>query len=595
MCTFMCDAGRTYNTVDELCDVCTVASDCAVGHEITGECSHSEDRVCVVCAVLADANEEYTVMGGCDTGCSDGFFADSATGVCVVCTTGCGDGMYPSGVCSTASDYTCAVCGGRGVTEYFTGSGTVRDAGSCSKETCVSSCGVGSFLDGECAATEGPACTVCAAALPVDATYDSEGITCDFTCSDGYFVSSGVCEACAISADCDVGTVLIGECTHNSNPTCIECQGGAPENAHFVSGLDENGDCLFECDVAYSWNGMECFTCLTAADCGAGREVTGVCSHTNATLCSMCDELQEGEAFVANGTCVVECISGYYRVDGACMNCTTSCSNGQYAAGTCGGESDHTCEACTGRVAGQYYSTSGDVGVPGSCSVTQCDLDCTEDGFFLSGECTETTGSECLICPNLESCGVGVYLVGSCADGTAECVDCTTGLMGAVYTTTGGTTDSCESECDRSSYTTGTQCLPCTVCTSSQFALVDCSDTKDRVCADCRKCDLDEVVDVECSLTADRTCKGGVDVDDSNSQSTNALQGVSDIADGYIVYGIAGCVFAILLIVFVSRRKPKKKKKEKRRRGVESANLYESDSDEELELDMAATGYYGGN
>ena len=130
-----------------------------------------------------------------------------------------------------------------------------------------------------------------------------------------------------------------------------------------------------------------------------------------------------------------KCTAGHYQtqagtptVSATCPPCRSksSCPQGKYLDGTCGGFSDYTCEACpqfsstkaAGATAiGQCACASGyfdNNPSPTDVTCLPCKASCPR-GTHLAGKCSATSDFTCATCLDPTSCAAGTYLSGDCA------------------------------------------------------------------------------------------------------------------------------------------------------------------------------------
>ncbi|EGD78970.1 hypothetical protein PTSG_11807 [Salpingoeca rosetta] len=237
-----------------------------------------------------------------------------------------------------------------------------------------------------------------------------------------------------------------------------------------------------------------CFPC----GCGEGEYATGSCTPKHNYDCRSCPVYSYSEAgsiqlsdceckdgyfkIEDEGTntffcapCTEQCPAGSYQTaacspkhDIECAQCTSTCPSGHFLSGTCGGTSNYECTPCATCQAGQFISSPCQVTGNRECSACTTYADCEQGTEYIDGLCTMGTDTSSPSCqPCIDTCAPGAFLTGECggADGTSR-----------------------------------TRCQQCTVCTTSQYLVSDCTDDADRQCADCvTECDAGSYLVGECN------------------------------------------------------------------------------------------------
>ncbi len=305
-------------------------------------------------------------------------------GVCGFNYTAAGTNL-PTG--QTVGDCKTVECNGQGATVSTTDNADIPDDGNaCTKNVCSAGtpsnppepistpCGMGGLCDGSgvCEKPDGATCT---AAADCASGHCVEGVCCEAACNQN-------CKACNIPGALGVCAIVPKGYSDDSCPSPKSCDGTTGQAA-CVDLLPNGAGCASaaQCGTGLCVDGVCCTsTCTgtckscnvagsagTCANVPANQEDTGTCSGTNVCNGSGTCKKKAGQ------TCSLasECLSNFC-VDGVCCNnaCTTTCQSCAVtgSVGTCSnvplGDKDlvatTTCtgsNACNG--AGQCLLASG--------------------------------------------------------------------------------------------------------------------------------------------------------------------------------------------------------------------------------------------
>jgi len=226
----------------------------------------------------------------------------------------------------------------------------------------------------------------------------------------------------------------------------------------------------------------------------------------NATTCKCINGVPGTDCFTSNFNKCASCDANHYGGQpGHCMECST-CSNGDYKRGGCGGLTggNTDCADCEVCPTGKHKVGGCDGEAPVQCEDNVCDKcvggqgatgmlcpahngeECSscDDGYFLNGDqctpcstcpggqfeeaaCSATTDTQCKACA---ACGDGKFKAGGCT----------------------GTVD--------------TECSACATCSEGKFAEGGCADETDTICEDCDACATGEHETRSCAATTNREC-----------------------------------------------------------------------------------------
>ena len=556
-CEWRCEATYTLDGAGN-CKRCTEVSDCGPGYFLSGECGHESNPECIVCHGVVPAHAEYS--SECQWTCRSGYYVKSERNGCVRCTlaSACKNGEYLGGVCSHYSNPACANCtnllplhaewtsnGGMdpmGCHWNCTVDYTLNGLTHCKRCRIQTDCSYGEYLTGVCSASSDHMCTACRGRLPADATF---ALCCSWTCNEGFTASEWGCDRCRAAWSCGFGTYLTGNCSHFSNPTCVNCTNLLPADAVWRSNGGENATgCQWKCHTGYTLDGVSgCKQCKSVDSCGFGKALSGSCTHLSDFVCIPCSQIASNAAYTDG--CKWKCGSGYWldRARRECVPCLYECKAGEYLYGNCSHDTNKVCVSCWNKLPGHAKWVKGghnDTGCDWICeaSFTRVGTDTcgrckTEDtckrGQYLAGECTSISGTVCVPCTNAlplnavwvsnggtsgtgcqwncsepytvnaagqceqclveDSCKHGQYLAGECTSISGMvCAPCTNALpLNAVWISRGGRAqDGCKWQCQEDYTREGTDCKRCvTLCLAGQYLSGNCTPETDSVCASC--------------------------------------------------------------------------------------------------------------
>ena len=557
------------------CNACTVT--CPPGSLLDGECTPTSDKTCAPCDSLPP-NAEYVEENSCEFECDEEFFRDGAS--CSPCTTECAFGFYlqssPADLCTRARDILCTECPFTLPTfSFFTDEfcNFVCDPGYSLTSAaipecipCIRECGVGEELVGVCEGdgTPAPECVPCDNA-PEGGRYIQMG-GCAWKCGNGLYLFESECVPC--TRECGEGQYLSGRCQPFATPVCLDCTNKVSNSEYSSNGTLDGNDCDFICDVRYSFNenANRCELCPVATDCNVGAYLNGTYSPTTCPVCAPCtNERGEGAEYVGSGgvvnACPLGCIDQYYlnvTLD-ACVLCDVedSCNDAQMLIGMCTPTSNPTCEPCEG-IPENAYPVGGDCAwlcrdgyhadVLGESCIA-CIEECTTDGFYLSGQCTQNSiATECMQCTNAPArtrytspgdprenncdfectdelmyyneaanrcldctvdadCAAGETVRGNCTStNNPTCAPCARSTLpdDAMYTTPG----SCEFLCVDGFFRELDECLPCTMeCARGCYPSGECGGYTDYECLFCTNLEDDKYFLTAGTLNAPNSCR----------------------------------------------------------------------------------------
>ena len=547
-CVWRCEGGYRYDGGTGMCVECVRR--CEGGMYVRGECGNSTGTFCSACEneLPAGGEDASWVVGGsvsgdgeCEWACDGGYGynsgyenGDGSMGRCEACVGEgeCVGGTFFSGACEDNMLSWCAACGftldGYGAAvwgaeceweceagSWYDGS-VMRSDGSGVSGVCVGcveegSCGVGEELVGACTNTTSGMCVGCVGVtLPTNGAFLGSG-TCEWACLDGhgYNDMSGDCEVCATAESCAGGEGLSGICSNASVSMCVPCGVTLPTNGAFLEGTCEwacldghgyndmsgdcdgaflEGTCEWACLDGHGYNDMsgDCEVCATAASCGNGMEVVGVCGNETVSMCASCGVTVPTNGAFLEGSCEWACLDGhgYNDMSGDCEVCATaeSCGNGMEVVGVCGNETVSTCASCGVALPGgasfivgtcEWTCDGGNEYVDESGVCVSCASGCSGDEGVVN-DCGDLVGPICALCDAPEN-AVAVQVEGMCAgflceDGYTrdyeadECVVCQAfcgpGEYVSGHCTASLDTTEC-SHCPEHTYEEGGVCVPC--------------------------------------------------------------------------------------------------------------------------------------
>ena len=332
--------------------------------------------------------------------------------------------------------------------------------GSCAPCTVLDNCERGQFLTGRCVQDSTPTCVPC---LDIPPNAYAVDVGCAWMCdNDRYRDTTGtMCVLCL--TECLQGEYLSGECTQYTAPECLTCLNAPADARYNATAAAGETECDFVCLARRYYSSLtnQCLECTVAADCAAGEVVSGVCSTESNPMCVACDPGRPANAFYTTpGSCDWLCAVDRYRVGDECVLCSDACPVGLYPAGTCGGTETYTCMACENRDETEYYVGQGTVNGTNSCPTADCETTCPP-GETLVGGCLRVSGPVCGPCsgalpPNsvyilecVSECLEDYYLSTGNGVGGDVCTECRTACpAGQVLV------DSCTPETDN-------ECVPC--------------------------------------------------------------------------------------------------------------------------------------
>ena len=420
------------------CVACRVT--CASGEFVSGSCGGASDYGC----------------SACTNGAGTQFYTGPATTIGVsncpvsTCTTSgsCVTGQYLAGACggsSGTSNPSCTACTNyKPVNSTYTSSGGNSNSCSwtCNPEHYYSSnacrpcrtsnsCGTGQYLSGTCGGGSGtsgssnPSCTACTNYKPVNSTYTSSGgnsNSCSWSCNPEHYYSSNACRPCRTSNSCGTGQYLSGTCgggsgtSGSSNPSCTACTNYKPVNSTYTSSGGNSNSCSWTCNPEHYYSSNACRPCRTSNSCGTGQYLSGTCgggsgtSGTSNPSCTACTNSKPlNSAYSSSGgssnSCGWTCNPEHYYHPMAtiCTACTSSssCANGRYLYGTCGGSSgssgtsNPSCVPClNAKPDNSEYTGNG--GTTGTCPWA-CHPGFRRTGAFCSCLSPDPMSGQCVL------------------------------------------------------------------------------------------------------------------------------------------------------------------------------------------------------
>ena len=277
-------------------------------------------------------------------------------------------------------------CSGRGVCDCFPGYGgdfcnvtCDTNCNECSNTDNCTACIYGFYLvDGMCCPEHCASCNKTGFCLTCLSGYQvSDDGTCG-GCSSGYYSSSGNCVKCLEKCKSCTGSSQCSMCEDGFDwnidrccpYNCLECDSyGKCSSCDTGFFLNEEGKCD-SCKTGYYLDGGACYACISN--------------------CGVCEE----------GSVCLECVDGFYLVDGYCCagkcnDCNSTsycvgCENGYYLSD--GGSSspclscNSSCKVCTEpKVCDECKDSNA---IPDEYGGCQC-----KSGYFYS-----TDYKKCLIC-----------------------------------------------------------------------------------------------------------------------------------------------------------------------------------------------------
>jgi len=506
-----CQTGYYNNSVTGVCFPCTscVAMGGQSGLSLavfappptvlyqTAACTATTDTQCSVCAVcdVASALPNYA--------CNNlvipvGFGFPSPSPSCCNLTTPCGTNQYcSSGGCVTPSS---AALGS--ITTYASSSCTTTTNTVCSS---CNTCPSGSFTSGTCSSTSNTTCLTCSTCVP----------------SVNYLVTN-----------CSAGTAT----TLGSNTVCNPCTNCAANFQTTTSActITSNAVCG-GCITGYYYNQVagQCFPCTNCTTIGGGAGIlyqTAACTPTTDTQCAACTVCDASPTLLPYGcnNMVNPVGSSISQTSGPlCCNlnlagqCGTFgpnryCSNSStcvsplsatlgpittYTSTSCSATTNTICTSCNTCASGQYAS------IPCSATTNTTCSTCSTcgSGFYVSAACgaNNTVCSACTSCAltnniTISSCTTNTNTVcGGCLPGYYSsngvctlCTNCTSSGLATISTCNATTNTGCQ-PC-LPGYTQGGApsgtCIPCQVCSSTQYSTQVCTFSANAQCSPCPNC-----------------------------------------------------------------------------------------------------------
>ncbi|KAM7368833.1 hypothetical protein PAMP_013140 [Pampus punctatissimus] len=376
----------------EVCPIRTFRSDdgeCEDCHPSCESCSGKEKNQCTKCA----KGRFLTTQETCVSKCPGGFFASRLSGVCEVCPVGClqcvdaqhctrcqstrkaqlflQDGQcvqqcvrgYPAGQVCRSCAAGCASCE-RNATHCL----SCDEPLFLHKHQCVEECPPAHTVqDRECQHCP----TACQECNPLrkctgceEYHFLHEGL-CVLDCPERFFEDKGKCLRC--HPDCD----LCDGPNNNDCDACVDpeatlhngaCLAACPSHTYRDAITGDCKDCDASCLTCFGPNAGSCSSCREGqkleghghcvssantcsphqyadqdGECHSCHKYCHRCSGPSKTHCLSCNQRH----LLLNGTCVVECPTGYYEDESGkkCVSCHPSCQS-------CVGKQSHECLAC---------------------------------------------------------------------------------------------------------------------------------------------------------------------------------------------------------------------------------------------------------
>ncbi|MBP6832410.1 MAG: hypothetical protein KA978_16610 [Deltaproteobacteria bacterium] len=390
-----------------------------------------------------------TSCGACGNACELPHASPAcAAGACAIgaCAAGFADCTADAGCETDLSSVTsCGACG----VSCASGPHSVP---TCGAGACGLSCEVGwSNCDGDAAngcevdtTSDGSHCGSCSTACG-NATTCQSGSCSTAVCASGFADCNGLpADGCETSPATDMGNC--GACGiacsfANAAPQCVE--GACGFSVCDMGYADCDGQPANGCEVALGTDAGNCGGCGTRC---SYAHATGVCGSSVCAL-GACDAgWADCDGDPANG-CEVSLTSDLAH----CGTCATACAAAPHATATCGGSCGYTCDAahadCDGVASNGcevdtrsaldhcgacgVVCTAGRTCVAGACSASACVAPLANcDGVETNGceVATSTDAVNCGACGHAcsfahagASCSAGACVMGSCAQGFADC------------------------------------------------------------------------------------------------------------------------------------------------------------------------------
>lgn len=252
--------------------------------------------ICVTCSVSAEnctssncAQNYYFLNNSCLANCPDNYFNNLALRQCTQCTTGC-QSCFSTGLNS------CTACQSLvNGTKYYLQIGV---------NTCDLNCNQGEFKNSttlKCVACRS-ACKTCTDSTTCQGCQSVDGLayfltnnTCSVICPIGTYgeINNYQCTSCF--AGCKT-------CYSSTQSDCYTCKNNGTHNFYLIYGTTI---CNLTCPDGTYQNSTS-FLCLICSP------LCKTCT-TNSIFCTSCGLSSGGlPLFLENGTCIINCASGYY-------------------------------------------------------------------------------------------------------------------------------------------------------------------------------------------------------------------------------------------------------------------------------------------
>lgn len=159
-------------------------------------------------------------------------------------------------------------------------------------------CGLGKYRTSE------NTCRTCD--RPSNSSYINDGRTCSWACNSGYTAKNGTCER----------NITCSSSQYQSGNSCYNCT--KPHNSYY----NGNGKtCSWKCDSGYTQSGNSCVKTYTNTI--SQYQYPTYTQYNTQESC-----IKPYHSYFTNNGCAWQCVSGYYRSGGACLE------NSQYRTTT---------------------------------------------------------------------------------------------------------------------------------------------------------------------------------------------------------------------------------------------------------------------